>query len=394
MKKTNLESFLIIVEEINGKVDELVGESFSGWTGDTLLRTNDGDDVLGSPDPEEEKEELDKIKGHWDENFIRKDDNDEYDLVTEEQLSELIGKDGAKAIKNLSSEDIESLVILKGAPQLRGYILKSGIHAGKLVLRPLVTGAKMIKGLVVAKSLTSKLTGRTSKSIGFCFCNELVNKHDDSSSNGNWGKIYDNIKDKVKSGEYTKGQGKIVRKSFKQCADDFESNIKDKNKRNKNALDCDIMKDAMAAFDNSMSSIISNLSKYFDIKQKKSGDKLPKGKTVGSILGSAKTIKFEFTKPSTNISKTGGGNCNSCYSPNPILATYVIEITPSGGVGDRTIKCKWKKQKSGVGFILMEFEKHDVGEAQDVKFTFKDVSGTKLSQTTLSTGKITKIVKV
>lgn len=393
MKKTNLESFLIIVEEINCKVDELIGESFSGWSGDTLLRTNDGDDVLGSPDPEEEKEELDKIKGHWDENFIRKDDNDEYDLVTEEQLSELIGKDGAKAIKNLSSEDIESLVMLKGAPQLRGYILKSGTHAGKLVLRPLVTGAKMIQGLVVAKSLTSKLTGKTSKSIGFCFCNELVIKHGGSTTR-NWGGIYDNIGDKEKSGEYTKGQAKIVRKSFKQCADEFEDNIKDFDKRNNNASDCDIMKDAMTAFESSMSTIISNLSKYFDIKQKKSGEKLPKGKTVGAILSSAKMFKFEFTKPSTSISKPGGGLSISCYPHNPIPAGHVIEIIPGGGVGDRTIRCTWKNQKSGVGSILMEFEKHDVGEAQDVTFTFKDVSGTKLSQPTTSTGKITKIEKV
>lgn len=398
MKKTNLESFLIVIEEINNKVDDLIGEVFSGWTADTTLTgTVHGTQVLDSPDPEAEEAEMEELKGHWDENFIRKDDDADYELITEEELSEIIGEDGAKAVKNLSREDIESLILLKGAPQLRGYILKSSKYAGKLVLRPLVTGTKMVKGLIVAKSLTSKLTGKTSKTVGFCFCNELVVKHDDSSSNGDWNKIYNNIKEKEKSGEYTKGQAKIVRRSFKRCGNEFDNNIKDKNRRSKNAADCDIMKDALAAFENSMSAIVSNLSKYFDIAQKKSGDKLPQGKTTGSILGSAEEIRFKFTKsPVTKITLPGGPPCSNCYDGSgtgEISANHVITIIPNGGAGDRTIRCSWVGQKSNVSYILMTFDNHNIGDVQDVEFIFYDASNTKLSKKTVSTGKITKIKK-
>ena len=71
----------------------------------------------------------------------------------------------------------------------------------------------------------------------------------------------------------------------------------------------------------------------------------------------------------------------------------VLRIRPTGGQGDRTIRCIWQSglpQKKPSDYVLMTFEnaKFDV---QTIEFTFYDSGGTKKSQKTTISGKIVKI---
>ena len=186
---TNIENFLTIIEEINKTIDDLVVETDT-WTGSTLSGTNR--DIKGGEGDEEEKLK-DEVKEKWGENFVGENDDTVYDILTEDEWIELVGENGEEAIKNLSSEDIEKVVLLKGAPKVRGYILRSGKYAGKLVIKPLLKSTKLVKGLVAGKKLSTITNRKASKSSGFCFCNELAEEHDNSSSNGDWKKIRKNI---------------------------------------------------------------------------------------------------------------------------------------------------------------------------------------------------------
>ncbi len=261
---TNIENFLNIIEEINKTIDDLVVETDT-WTGSTLSGTNR--DIKGGEGDEEEKLK-DEVKKKWGENFVGENDDTVYDILTEDEWIELVGENGEEAIKNLSTEDIEKVVLLKGAPKVRGYILRSGKYAGKLVIKPLLKSTKLVKGLVAGKKLSTITNRRASKSSGFCFCNELAEEHDNSSSNGDWKKIRKNIVNLI-GNKYTQGEGKIILKTYDRCEKDLGANLTDKNERRENASDCNVMKDALADFDNIMSPILSELGKYFRIKDQK-----------------------------------------------------------------------------------------------------------------------------
>lgn len=387
---TNIENFLNIIEEINKTIDDLVVETDT-WTGSTLSGTNR--DIKGGEGDEEEKLK-DEVKEKWGENFVGENDDTVYDILTEDEWIELVGENGEDAIKNLSTEDIEKVVLLKGAPKVRGYILRSGKYAGKLVIKPLLKSTKLVKGLIAGKKLSTITNRKASKSSGFCFCNELAEEHDDSSSNGDWKKIRKNIVDKITDNTYTKGQGKVILKTYDRCEKDLGANVTDKIERIANSSDCNVMKDALADFDNIMSPILSELGKYFRLKDQEKSKSI-KGKNIGDTLGSAKEITVKFNER-REISKPGGTNCTECLNSRPTDGILkdgdVMTITPLGGEGERTIRCKWSKQKSGISFILMEFQNTKIGDAQTTKFTFYDSSG-KLSQNTSISTTITRIVK-
>ncbi|MDB0059743.1 hypothetical protein N9F18_01155 [bacterium] len=385
--RTNIENFLTIIEEINKTIDDLVVENDT-WTGSTLSGTNR--DIKGVEGNEEEKLK-DEVKEKWGENFVGENDDTVYDILTEDEWIELVGENGENAIKNLSTEDIEKVVLLKGAPKVRGYILRSGKYAGKLVIKPLLKSAKLVKGLVAGKKLSTIANRKTNKSSGFCFCNELAEEHDDTTSNGDWKKIRRNIVDKITNSTYTKGEGKIILKTYDRCTKDLGSNVTDKSERISNASDCNVMKDALQDFDNIMQPILSQLGKYFRLKDQKNSKKI-KGKSVGDTLGAAKLIKVKWENTRT-ISMAGGRLCTNCLSDNSgtLTAGNIVKVTPLGGQGDRTIKCSWNTQGSTVGWILMEFEHSKIGDTQTIKVKFFDSSGNKISETTSVSGKITSI---
>jgi hypothetical protein len=386
---TNIENYLLLIEELNKTIDGLVLES-DPWTGSTLSGTNK--DIKGGESDDDEKVK-DEIKEKWGENFVGEDDTEVYEILTEDEWVELVGEDGADAVKNLSNEDIGNLLLLKGAPKVRGYLLKSGKYAGKMVVKPLLKSSKVIKGLIAGKKLTSILGKRASKSSGFCFCNELAEEFDDATSNGKWKKIRRNIYKSVENGTYTEGQGKVLIRNFDKCEDDLGTNVTDFDERKFNARDCEVMKDALAGFDSAMGPIISMLNTYFRTKEKESS-KTIKGKSVGGTLAGAKEIKFKFTEDK-DVTQPGGSICTSCFNnggnDGKIFNTNTVTITPLGGEGDRTIRCKWNNQKSGVGYILMTFEHANVGDNQTVEFVFYDSSGTKMSQKTSVSGIINRI---
>lgn len=384
---TNIENFLNIIEEINKTIDDLVVEDDT-WTGSTLSGTNR--EIKGVEGDEEEKLK-DEVKEKWGENFVGETDETVYDILTEDEWIELVGENGEKAIKNLSTEDIEKVVLLKGAPKVRGYILRSGKYAGKLVIKPLLKSAKLVKGLVAGKKLSTIANRKTSKSSGFCFCNELAEEHDDTTSNGDWKKIRSNIVDKITSNTYTKGEGKVILKTYDRCAKDLGSNVTDKSERISNASDCNVMKDALSDFDDIMSPILSQLGKYFRLKDQK-GTKSIKGKTVGDTLGAAKEIRVKWTSTKT-ISIAGGTTCTACLSSGTgvLESARYVRVSPLGGQGERTIKCSWDTQGSTVSYILMEFEHSKIGESQTMKVKFYNSAGNKISQETSVSGQITKI---
>jgi hypothetical protein len=385
---TNIENYLLLIEELNKTIDGLVLESDT-WTGDTLSGTNK--DIKGGESDDDEKVK-DEIKEKWGENFVGEDDTEVYEILTEDEWVDLVGEDGADAVKNLSNEDIGNVLLLKGAPKVRGYILKSGKYTGKMVVKPFLKSSKVIKGLIAGKKLTSILGKRASKSSGFCFCNELAEQFDDTTSNGEWKKIRKNIYKSVENGTYTEGQGKVLISNFDKCEDDLGTNVTDFDERKFNARDCEVMKDALAGFDSAMSPIISMLNTYFRTKEKESSNTI-KGKSVGGILAGAKEIRFKFTE-NRDVTESGGSICTSCFSNSSdgqIFTTDTITITPLGGEGDRTIRCKWNNQKAGVGYILMTFEHAKVGDNQTVEFAFYNSSGTKMSQKTSVSGIINRI---
>ena len=180
---TNIENFLLLIEDLNKTIEYLIVEDT--WTGATLSGTNK--EIKGGEKDDEEKIK-DEVKEKWGENFVGEEDNGIYDILTEEEWIELVGENGEDAIKNLSTEDIEKVVLLKGAPKIRGYILRSGKYAGKMVVKPLLKSAKLVRGLVAGKKLSTLVNKKAKKVSGFCFCNELANEHDDSSSAGDWKK--------------------------------------------------------------------------------------------------------------------------------------------------------------------------------------------------------------
>jgi hypothetical protein len=136
---TNIENYLLLIEELNKTIDGLVLES-DPWTGSTLSGTNK--DIKGGESDDDEKVK-DEIKEKWGENFVGEDDTEVYEILTEDEWVELVGEDGADAVKNLSNEDIGNLLLLKGAPKVRGYLLKSGKYAGKMVVKPLLKSSKV-----------------------------------------------------------------------------------------------------------------------------------------------------------------------------------------------------------------------------------------------------------
>ncbi len=384
---TNIENFLNIIEEINKTIDDLVVETDT-WTGSTLSGTNR--DIKGGEGDEEEKLK-DEVKKKWGENFVGENDDTVYDILTEDEWIELVGENGEEAIKNLSTEDIEKVVLLKGAPKVRGYILRSGKYAGKLVIKPLLKSTKLVKGLVAGKKLSTITNRRASKSSGFCFCNELAEEHDNSSSNGDWKKIRKNIVNLI-GNKYTQGEGKIILKTYDRCEKDLGANLTDKNERRENASDCNVMKDALADFDNIMSPILSELGKYFRIKDQKR-EKSIKGKNTGEILASAKEIRLRFDDDK-DVTISGGGDCTDCFnsrSDGKIYNGMYIDITPIGGQTDNSIRCNWNIQKSRVAYVLMKFENAKVGDSQTVKFTFYDNSANEMSVYTSCSATITKI---
>tara|TARA_S200002703_G_scaffold3608_2_gene5165 strand:- start:35917 stop:37086 length:1170 start_codon:yes stop_codon:yes gene_type:complete len=384
---TNIENFLTIIEEINKTIDDLVVETDT-WTGSTLSGTNR--DIKGVEGDEEEKLK-DEVKEKWGENFVGENDDTVYDILTEDEWIELVGENGEDAIKNLSTEDIEKVVLLKGAPKVRGYILRSGKYAGKLVIKPLLKSTKLVKGLVAGKKLSTLTNRKASKSSGFCFCNELAEEHDNSSSNGDWKKIRKNIVNLIGS-KYTQGEGKIILKTYDRCEKDLGANLTDKNERRENASDCNVMKDALADFDNIMSPILSELGKYFRIKDQKR-EKSIKGKNTGEILASAKGIRLRFDDDK-DVTIPGGGDCTDCFTSRPDGKIYngmYIDITPIGGETDNSIRCKWSNQKSRVSYVLMKFENAKVGDSQTVRFTFYDNSANEMSVYTSCAATITKI---
>jgi hypothetical protein len=385
--RTNIENFLTIIEEINKTIDDLVVEDDT-WTGSTLSGTNR--EIKGVEGNEEEKLK-DEVKEKWGENFVGETDDTVYDILTEDEWIELVGENGENAIKNLSTEDIEKVVLLKGAPKVRGYILRSGKYAGKLVIKPLLKSAKLVKGLVAGKKLSTIANRKTSKSSGFCFCNELAEEHDDATSNGDWKKIRSNIVDKINGNTYTIGEGKVILKTYDRCAKDLGSNVTDKSERISNASDCNVMKGALQDFDNIMQPILSQLGKYFRLKDQKNSKSI-KGKSVGDTLGAAKEIKVKWDNTKT-ISIPGGSPCANCLSSRTgkLKAGDLVKVTPLGGQGDRTIKCSWNTQGSTVSWILMEFEHSKIGDSQTIKVRFYDSSGNKISETTSVSGKITII---
>lgn len=386
---TNIENFLSLIEDINKTIDNLIVESTgTTWTGATLSGTNR--DIKGGEEDDDEKVK-DEVKEKWGENFVGENDDTVYDILTEDEWIELVGENGEKAIKNLSSEDIEKVVLLKGAPKVRGYILRSGKYAGKMVVKPLLKSSKLVKGLIAGKKLSTIVNKKASKSSGFCFCNELAEEHDNSASNGDWKKIRDNIVDLI-GNKYTKGEGKLILKSYDRCEKDLGANVTDKNERIANASDCNVMKDALADFDNIMAPILSELGKYFRLKDQEK-DKSIKGKNTGEILAAAKEIRLRFNDDK-DVTKPGGSTCTECFNGRPdgkIIDGNIITIEPIGGETDTSIRCKWTNQKSGVGYILMKFENAKVGEAQIVKFTFYDSSGTEMSVYTSCPATIMKI---
>lgn len=384
---TNIENFLNIIEEINKTIDDLVVETDT-WTGSTLSGTNR--DIKGGEGDEEEKLK-DEVKEKWGENFVGENDDTVYDILTEDEWIELVGENGEEAIKNLSTEDIEKVVLLKGAPKVRGYILRSGKYAGKLVIKPLLKSTKLVKGLVAGKKLSTLTNRKASKSSGFCFCNELAEEHNNSSSNGDWKKIRKNIVNLIGS-KYTQGEGKIILKTYDRCEKDLGANLTDKNERRENASDCNVMKDALSDFDNIMSPILSELGKYFRIKDQKR-EKSIKGKNTGEILASAKEIRLRFDDDK-DVTIPGGGDCTDCFNSRTDGKIYngmYIDITPTGGETDNSIRCKWSNQKSRVAYVLMKFENTKVGDSQTVRFTFYDNSANEMSVYTSCAATITKI---
>ena len=99
-----------------------------------------------------------------------------------------------------------------------------------------------------------------------------------------------------------------------------------------------------------MSPILSELGKYFRLKDQEKSKSI-KGKNIGDTLGSAKEIKVKFNER-REISKPGGTNCTECLNSTPTDGILkdgdVMSITPLGGEGERTIRCTWNKQKSGI----------------------------------------------
>jgi len=157
-------------------------------------------------------------------------------------------------------------------------------------------------------------------------------------------KIRKNIKEKIKNETYTKGEGKIILRRFDDCAEDLGANVTDTTERLANASDCNVMKDALSDFDNIMSPILSELGKYFRLKDLER-EKSIKGKNVGDILGGAKEVRIKFMD-NKDVSVPGGAVCTACFGNSPddgkINTGDVLRIRPTGGQGDRTIRCIWQ----------------------------------------------------
>jgi len=392
MKITNINSFLTLIEGLNNDIDYLLTEQV--WDGVALSGTVSGDSVLGIS--QETPADLETVKKGLDANFIvdgeARDDTTMY--LTDEELKDLLGEDGANTVKELSKTDIKNLLLLQKSPRLKGYILRSGTKAGRIVLRAAIKGGKIAKGIILAGQFNTTLFSKNSKSVGYCFCMGLVKEFEDSPnpSLGTWRGILNNVDESYANGSYEKYQYKELQKSFKKCSDEFDESITKKINRNKEGVQCDTFSDMLGEFDDAMSAIIAGLSKYFSIKDKE-GSKQMKSKNSGSILASKEEIRVKFTTD-VQLKKTDDTDCINCITTSGgKLGPWGLEnvkVEPTGTSGDRTISCKWNKQHGDVDKILMEFDSVVVGRIQDMQVTFFNGSG-KMTHKTAVTGKITSM---
>tara|TARA_R110002020_G_scaffold36249_2_gene108918 strand:+ start:4091 stop:5275 length:1185 start_codon:yes stop_codon:yes gene_type:complete len=393
MKITNIKSFLTLIEGLNNDIDELLTENI--WTGDTLSGTASGSSVLDTS--QETPDEKEKVQKGLDENFFQEGDvrDDETLYMTDEELKDLVGEDGAEAIKELSDTDIKNLLLLQATPKLKGYILRSGTKAGRIVLRAAIKGGKIAKGLILAGQLNTSLLSKNSKTVGYCFCMGIVKEFENhpNPSSGSWNNIKDNLDEAYAMGEYEDYQYKKLKMSLRNCEVEFGSSIKKKSKRNIEGSQCDTFSEMLGDFEDAMSAIVAGLSKYFSIREKE-GSKSVKKKETGAILSSKEEIEVKFTVD-IQLQNMSGSDCANCLSSfGGMLGPHgvkIVKITPTGTSGEKTIKCTWNKQHSNVSYILMEFDSVVVGRTQDMWVTFFGAPNSKLSPRTAVVGQITSM---